>query len=126
MAILNFNTGPAIDMNAAELARFNTLDTTPSSTNWSWITPDGTDIDLDGTGLTFDAAGHATGGTVNTVKIDVGNDDFANPNIEITGLNISATGLDFAPSVFWRAVLGGNDIISGPTVAPVGTTQTST
>jgi hypothetical protein len=79
MATLNLNGPLAINMNVGDLVRFKTVDGNPVSGNWSWITPEGTDIDLDGSGMTFDAAGHATGGLINTVKIDVGNDNLATP-----------------------------------------------
>ena len=90
---------------------------------WSWLTPTGHDVDLIGTGLAYDPAGKAVSGKVSELQIDYGNNDFLNPDIKITGLNVDAFWLDNSASTFWNVVLAGNDLIDATGVAKPGIQQ---
>jgi Ca2+-binding RTX toxin-like protein len=95
------------------LAEFgNVVEKTPSS--WSWITPDGHDIDLDGSGLTYTASGAALGGTINRILIDTGNDSPSRADIEIRNIAVDATELDDGTFAFWETLLPGDDTLLGP------------
>ncbi|MFN0194346.1 MAG: calcium-binding protein, partial [Aestuariivirga sp.] len=126
MANLDFsNAKQGADMGSPQLngqpsfVAFQQADAGLSSTHWSWLTPGGHDIDLEGTGFSYDAEGHAYGGTVNTIKIDLGNNDSTSPDIVITGLNADAIPLDENPESFWN-ILAGDDTITGGTKANAG------
>lgn len=90
---------------------------------WSWITPNGADIDLVGSGLVYDAAGKAVAGKISEVQIDIGNNNFLHPDILIKGLAVDAWWLDNSPASFWSAVLGGNDQIDARSLAQVATSD---
>jgi len=102
----------AINLLDPNIVSFGTAELTTSDT-WSFKTPTGDDLQLEGKGMTFDKAGHAKKGTVHTIGIDLLNNDFDNPDILITGLNAKAAKLDDGRTAFWQNVLEGNDTIIG-------------
>ena len=61
-------------MDDPKLVSFGTLDGTPTSTTWSYLTPAGHKVTVTGTGMTFDGGGRAIAGTATSIAIDVGND----------------------------------------------------
>lgn len=119
MAFVNFKGAQAaLDMSDPDLVQFASAEVA-FGTVWSWLTPNGTDLDLKGSNLTFDGQGRATGGRVSEVRIDIGNNSFGIPDILVTGLNALAAPLDDNPDAFWGGVLQGNDIIDATALAPV-------
>ncbi|EHK59128.1 calcium-binding protein [Allomesorhizobium alhagi] len=113
MATLDLsNATQRIDMTDPNLVGFGVFEAT-ESTVWSYLTPTGHDLHLEGQGMTFNAQGRALTGTVKSIGIDLGNDDSDSPDIAITGINAAAATLDDGPDAFWR-FLEGNDTIIGP------------
>jgi Ca2+-binding RTX toxin-like protein len=108
-----------IDMQDNDLVAFDTVNSA-FATQWSWITPDGHDIDLGGSGLTYDANGRALTGTVTSIAIDLGNDNFSDPDIFVTGINADAKLLDNNAANFW-SFLSGDDTFLGPLIENGGT-----
>jgi hypothetical protein len=104
-----------VDMTDPNLVAFGTVENA-TPTIWSFLTPAGHDLQLEGSGLTFNAQGRALTGTVQSIAIDLGNNDFDNPDVLITGINVAATTLDDGQASFWR-FLEGNDTIIGPSSA---------
>lgn len=102
-----------IDMTDYQIVQFGTAEQTEDD-SWSFDTGRSDDLQLDGTGMTFDSTGRALKGTVNSIGIDLGDNDFDNPDVLITGLKVAASTLDDGHVAFWRSVLGGNDTIIGP------------
>jgi Ca2+-binding RTX toxin-like protein len=112
MATLDLSKAKAsFYMDDPKLVSFGSLDGTPTSTTWQYLTPAGHRVTVSGTGMTFDGGGRAIAGTATSVAIDVGND--GSPDILITGISVLATTLDDGPASFW-GLLGGNDVILGP------------
>jgi hypothetical protein len=106
-----------IDMTDTTLTTFATAElTTPRS--WSFNNGRSDDLQLDGKGMSFNAAGRAATGTVTKISIDLGDNDADNPDIVITGIKAKASLLDNGTKVFWRSTLEGNDTIIGPSVDP--------
>ena len=83
------------------------------STHWSYISRAGDDLEFEGQGLTYDLKGHALTGTINSIAIDLGHNDFFHPDIVVTGINVEAATLDDGPQSFWR-FLEGDDVITLP------------
>jgi Ca2+-binding RTX toxin-like protein len=116
MATLDFSKATAsVFMSDASLVGFDTVEIANPDL-WSFFTPGGHDLEVRGQGLTYDAQGHAVSGTVNSIAIDVGNNDVLNPDLLITGINVAASTLDDSPESFWR-LLDGNDVFTLPSVA---------
>jgi Ca2+-binding RTX toxin-like protein len=109
----------SIDMTDTGLTEVGTVVERIGS-EWSWITPDGHDIDLSGSGLTYDATGRATDGTVNLIALDIGNNSPSAPDIFISKFSADATKLDDGVESFWATLLAGDDTILGPLVAKAG------
>src|SRR5262245_51184858 len=111
MATLDLtNPASGFDMTDPDLVSFaSTVSAGP--TTWTYLTPAGHRVTVKGTGMTFDAAGHPTGGTATSIEIDVKNDSY--PELKITGISVAAATLDDSPASFWR-FLEGNDVILGP------------
>ena len=119
MAILDlFNAKQAVDMTDPGLVTFGSF-AASSTTQWDWRTPGQHQVNSFGANLTFDGTGHATGGTINEIGIDLGANDFNDPDVTITGISVAAAPLDDSPESFWD-VLSGNDLIIGPSAAAVG------
>jgi Ca2+-binding RTX toxin-like protein len=109
-----------LQMNDDTLVEFgNAVERTPTS--WSWITPSGNDVDLDGAGLTYDANGKALSGTINRIAIDAGNDSPSSPDILITGIAANASKLDDGTNALWNELLAGDDTFLGPLIENGGT-----
>ena len=117
MATVTF-AGATLPINVADqnLVKFGTPDALQPYA-WSWLTPTGHDVDAVGTGIAYDLAGKAVSGKVSELQIDHGNNDFLNPDIKITGLNVDAFWLDNSASSFWNVVLAGDDLIDATGVA---------
>ncbi|WDI32469.1 calcium-binding protein [Hyphococcus flavus] len=87
------------------------------ATSYSYLASNGDDVDFFGSGFTDDGT-FPTGGTVETVAYDIGNDALlGSKEVEVTGLNLDV--LDFQVGVgtaaeqtsrFWFTVLQGADI----------------
>jgi hypothetical protein len=95
-----------IDMLDPDLVKFHQVET-KTATSWSFNTGKSDDLQLDGSGMTFDSKGKATGGTVTRIGIDMGDNDFDAPDIFITGIKAKATSLDDGAAGFWRTLLSG-------------------
>jgi hypothetical protein len=67
-----------VDMTDSDLVSFGTAEAA-TPTVWSWLTPAGHDLQLEGSGLTFNAQSRALSGTVQSIAIDLGNNDFDAP-----------------------------------------------
>jgi Ca2+-binding RTX toxin-like protein len=122
MATVNFNGATTtVDMTDPNLVAFDRSDGA-FSTGWSWLTPTGNDLQANGSGMQFDAAGRATAGTVKEIAIDIGNNNFSPPDISVTNVTLSAPGLDDSAQAFWDAALRGGDSIdaTGLAAAKVG------
>ena len=84
-----------------------------SSTEYSWLTPGGDDIQAYGSGITR-SGGMPTGGTITDIDIDLSNNGFSSPDIEISDINnaslvtITSSGLDFL-----NTVMAGDDTVYG-------------
>lgn len=107
-----------VDMTDPNLVSFATAGARFAS-DWYYLTPPGSSVHAHGSGMTFDANGHALTGAVDSIELDVGAYDANNPDVKITGLNIPAAQLDDGPASFWR-ILEGNDVIIGPSAANAG------
>jgi Ca2+-binding RTX toxin-like protein len=128
MATLDFSKAKqGADMGSPQLSgqpsfvAFGQAGSVLTDKNWNWTTPGGGHrVDLDGSGLTYDSfTGKATGGTINTIRIDLGNNDLLSPDIVITGLNANAPPLAEESEDFWN-ILAGDDTITGGTRASAG------
>ena len=90
-----------------------------SATNFGAVSSGGDEIDYFGAGFGY-AGGVATSGTVNTVEVDLGNDDATgSTDIRITGLSIAASAFAFNSGSstvqnerIWRTILAGADAIT--------------
>ena len=119
MAILDLtNAKQAVNMTDPGLVTFGSF-VASSPTQWNWFTPGQHQVNSFGANLTFDGAGHATGGTINEIGIDLGGNDFNDPDVTITGISVAAARLDDGPVQFWD-VLSGDDTIIGPSAATIG------
>jgi Ca2+-binding RTX toxin-like protein len=111
MAVIDFrNAAQAVDMHDTQLVNFNAVDGPPTATRWSWLSSNNADLELAGSGMTFDGNGRALGGRVTAIDIDLGNNDPAKPDVKITGLDADARLLD---DNFW-GFLSGDDTFHGP------------
>ena len=99
-------------MTYADAVAFATVDGA-LSTHWSYISRAGDDLEFEGQGLTYDLKGHPLTGTVNSIAIDLGHNDFFHPDIVVTGINVEAATLDDGQQSFWR-FLEGDDVITLP------------
>lgn len=87
-----------------------------ASTNYSFISADGHDIELNGSGFT--GGGTPTGGTVTSGSIDLNNDDFLNPDIVFSGfsgslVSMTNSGAPGNSALFFDLILSGNDNVTG-------------
>jgi hypothetical protein len=120
MATLDLTTArQAFDMNNGDIVRFGSANLRFNS-HWSWITPDGHDLELFGSGLTYDANGRALSGSITSIEFDLGNDGFPVPDVVIRGINTDAKLLDNSPAAFW-SILSGDDTFLGPLIENGGT-----
>ena len=104
-------------MDDPNLVRFATVDGTPTSTAWSYVTTAGHRVLAAGVNMSFDASGRPTGGTVTSIAIDVSNDgtvDLALTGISVGAFPLGAAALESSAASFWRLLLEGNDVILGP------------
>lgn len=102
MATLDLsNARQFVDMTDPNPVNFGAAENTTANV-WSYLTPTGHDLQLEGSGMTFNAQGRALTGTVNSIGIDLGNDDFDNPDIAITGISAAAATLDDGLDSFCR------------------------
>jgi hypothetical protein len=125
MATLDLSTATrGVSMTDPNIVAFNrAYQADPSF--WLFNTPEGHALRLTGNGLTYDAQGKALTGLVNSISIDLGNDNPSSPDITITGINASAPRLDEGLGEFWH-VLQGNDVIYGPQLSKGATSTTFT
>jgi hypothetical protein len=91
---------------------------------YSYFSTGGDNLDFFGVGLT-DNGSVLTGGTVNTINIDLDGDNFVSPELVISGLSVAATGFltnlgtaNEQRDNFWAAALAGDDVISFSMAAP--------
>lgn len=87
-----------------------------AASNYSYLSADGHDIELNGSGFTGGAT--PTGGTVTSGAIDLNNDDFLNPDIVFSGfsgslVSMTDSGTSGNSLNFYAAILGGNDNVTG-------------
>ncbi len=88
-------------------------DGTNSSTQYSWISGNGHDVQVTGTGIANNGTA-PTSGTVTQVDIDLSNNDFGAPDIVITSVaNASLTSITNSSLDFLNGVFGGNDQLTG-------------
>ena len=114
MATLNLSRATTrIDMTDTNLVKFGTAEFATAD-SWSFNNGRSDDLQVDGKGMTFDSTGHALTGTVTRIGIDLGDNDFDNPDILITGTTAAAKSLDDGTARFWSSVLAGDDVIAGP------------
>ncbi|WP_269062031.1 calcium-binding protein [Salipiger marinus] len=84
---------------------------TNSATRYSWITPDGHDIQANGTGISWSSpAGTPLTGTVTSLSVDF--DDNNNTDFTVTGFSASLVEMTTGNNLL-GAVFGGNDTING-------------
>ncbi len=113
MATVTFNPLVAVDFTTINTTR-STIDVN-NATSYDFDTADATDIDIEGTGLVYDASPNVTGGTLTRIDIDVGSDQGAvnGGDINISGLNITATAdlsaIDNGAFNLFGIALQGND-----------------
>ena len=104
------------DPNAVDFGSF----VASAPTLWRWVSSAGHLIDVVASGMTFDALGHATGGTATAIGFDVGNNGPSLTEIQITGFSINAKLLDNNAASFWRILEGDDTIIGAPVTATPG------
>lgn len=86
-----------------------------SSTQYSWISTDGSDVQAIGSGITWtQPGGDPATGTITELQFDFNNDNFAVPDVVITGFSGSLVTMT-AGSGLLNEVFGGNDTINGTT-----------
>ena len=81
----------SIDIRTPELVKFGTLSGMPTATTWSYLTPTGNRVVVNGTGMQYDTNGNPVAGTVTSVTIDAANNGGA--DVVITGLAAAASPL---------------------------------
>lgn len=86
---------------------------TNSVNSYSWLTAAGDDVQASGSGITWSSpGGDPLTGTITSIDFDFNDDNFAAPDVEITGFSgdlvAMTTGNDLLDEVF-----GGNDTING-------------
>ncbi len=98
-----------------------------SSTQYSWITTGGDDVQVTGSGI--DSAGNPPAfGLATAIDIDLSNNGFANPDVEITGITRpGAFGLVFSTArlsalatsavAFFNEIMALNDTVTGSAFA---------
>ncbi|MFN0194807.1 MAG: calcium-binding protein [Aestuariivirga sp.] len=119
MAILDFTKATAsVDMTNANLVTHKTPGAT-LPTDYYYRTPDDSSVHFSGVGMTYDADGRISGGSVGKVEIDTGAYNATKPEITITDIAVDATLLASSYFNFWR-ILEGNDVIIGPSQANAG------
>jgi Ca2+-binding RTX toxin-like protein len=99
----------AIRMDVPSLVNFGAANPS-SATTYSWDTSPGNEVDLFGSGFTYDAQGRATGGRATSAQIDVGDNGLN--DVQITGLNLNPALLDDGAAAFWSATLAGTTVIN--------------
>ena len=84
---------------------------TNSATGYSWITPDGHDIQATGTGISWSSpGGDPLTGTITSLSVDF--DDNNNIDFTVTGFSASLVEMTTGNNLL-GAVFGGNDTING-------------
>jgi Ca2+-binding RTX toxin-like protein len=116
MAVLN-GAAATEGFDMVDLSEINFANQDPngtnSSTQYSWITGNLHDVQVTGSGIANNGT-NPTAGTVTQVDIDLSDNNFAAPDIVITGVNnaslvtITNTSVDFLNGVF-----GGDDTMTG-------------
>jgi len=56
-----------------------------STTEYSWISPDGSDVQLFGSSVTVNSSDITLSGTMTSIDIDIGNNNLGSPDYEIGG-----------------------------------------
>lgn len=113
MATITFNPLVAVDFTALDLARSTVEATTPAS--YDFDTASAIDVDVEGSGFTYDASSNLTGGSISRIDIDLAGDQpSANGgDINISGLSITLTpdlgGIDNGAFSLFGVALQGND-----------------
>jgi Ca2+-binding RTX toxin-like protein len=119
MATITFNPLVPIDFTTLVTAR-STLDIA-NGTSYDFDSSDLNDIDIEGTGFTYDGSSNLTSGALTRIDIDVGGDQGAlnGGDINISGLNITASAdlqaIDNGAFSLFGIALQGNDtfLLSG-------------
>ncbi|MEZ5919981.1 MAG: calcium-binding protein, partial [Parvularculaceae bacterium] len=106
----NMTSLTAIDWSSYDVGGNN------STTEYSYLTDDGHDVQFYGTG--FAGGSTPSAGTVTSGEIDLNNDDFANPDISFSGFSgslvtMTNTGASGNSPGFYGEILGGNDTVTG-------------
>jgi Ca2+-binding RTX toxin-like protein len=107
----------SFDSTYLDLVNLNTVRSTTEATTttaYEFDTSDGTDINVTGSGFTYDASNNLTDGTINQIDIDLkGDQQGGMGDIRITGLSIHQSGdlgsIDNGGSNLFSAAFHGND-----------------
>ena len=86
------------------------------STYYTWLTASGHTITASGTGITVDGSNIPTAGTIDTVTIDLGNNNPGTPDVVISGLSFDLTDLVYtlgasSADAFWATVMAGETTV---------------
>jgi Ca2+-binding RTX toxin-like protein len=100
------------DMTDGMNVEFKALDKTATPTKWSFVSAAGHDLELSGSGLTYDKDGHALSGRINAISIDLGTNDAAYPDVMISGIDADARLLDDGRDSFWQFLEGDDTFIA--------------
>jgi serralysin len=129
MAEISFDSH-GVDFTIISTTRNTTEATLPNA--FEFDSANGTDVDIGGTGFTYDGASELKTGIINSIDIDLNGDQSAGPgDITISGLSISAARdlgtIDDNASYLFGAALEGDDNfdLSGITEDPNKLTPTS-
>ena len=116
MAVLNStNATEGVNFLSGSQFLFDTADGIGFSTSFSWLTPGGDDVQVNGFGFTY-SGGVPTGGTVTSMEFDLNNDDFLTPDYTVTGMSADLTQLVSTGALgldFLNATFGANDTLNG-------------
>jgi serralysin len=130
MATISFNALESVDFTTINTSR-STIDVN-NATSYDFDTSEGHDIDMEGTGLTYDGSGNVTGGTITRIDIDLLSNQGAvnGGDINISGLNITASA-DLAAidnngfNLFGVALQGNDTFLMGGLTEDVDTPTTT-
>src|SRR5690606_24024145 len=104
--LLDMEDGTIVDFAGRDPAGDN------SSTRYSWLTTAGHDVQA--TGNIAGAGDPPAAATIDLIGIDLDNDDFANPDITMSGLGgVSLVTITTSPNAFYAAILAGSDTFVG-------------
>jgi hypothetical protein len=121
MATISFaNLDQGFNINDSTVIAFGSYE----GYTYSYFSTGGDNLDFFGVSLT-DNGTVLTGGTVNTINIDLDGDDFVSPELVISGLSVAATSFktnvgtaDQQRNIFWVTALGGDDVVNFNMAAP--------